>query len=117
MENTITILGNMNIYDLDIGKHNLKDGWVLNISEYWGTYTIEHMSIHSIWATRTTGGCFGYGIWKIQILDSIDTGDFGHYMTLNKGFSVEDCLGIVTEMQELLSKYVVKSYLIGVISK
>lgn len=96
------------IQDLEVGVHSLRDGWFLRVGDYHGSYFIENFGVIGIWADRTTGGGFGDGSWLIRVIPSIDTQGLGHHIEIHKGFSIEDCLDIVTEMESLYAKYAVK---------
>lgn len=94
----------------DVGNHNLKNGWVLTVSEYEGSYEISKPSVHGIWASRTTGGQFGDGLWTIRILFSIEVEKEDKYIPISGGFDIETCYSIIDKMEELMEKYDIKDY-------
>lgn len=94
----------------DVGKHNLKNDWVLTVSEYKGSYKISKPSVFGIWANRTTGGQFGDGIWTINILFSVEVEEKDEYIPVSGGFDIETCYTIIAKMEELMLKYNIEDY-------
>lgn len=92
--------------ELLAGKHSLKNGWVLDISECYGSYKISKPGAYGIWATRTTGGQWGDGIWSLSLIN--DREEDGE--PLDVGFTMEDCNKIVDRMETLIDKYKIKVY-------
>ena len=91
---------------LDVGYHQLKNGWVLHIGQYHGTYTIKKSGVYGIWATRVTGGGFGDGIWTLRLLN----GGVENYAHLAGGFTIRDCNNIVDIMETIINKYNIHCY-------